>query len=80
MLYLVCDGHLGVDAASFVEETFVQFLTPLIPPTLPDFKDKKGTHDNPLTTSQLSHLLFPLLQLSICLQRSYGWPSARFLS
>ena len=39
---MVADGHLGVDAAAFIEAHFHRTLYSLIPPKLPDWENRKG--------------------------------------
>ena len=41
-MYMVCDGHLGVDAAAFVEAHFHRTLCALMPHEYPDWKHRKG--------------------------------------
>ncbi|GAX80483.1 hypothetical protein CEUSTIGMA_g7921.t1 [Chlamydomonas eustigma] len=40
MLYMVCDGHLGIDAASYVESNLQSLLTPLLPTCLPKWESR----------------------------------------
>lgn len=42
MMYMVCDGHLGVDAAHFVEDHFHRTLSSLLPSKLPDWDKLRG--------------------------------------
>ncbi len=42
MLYMVCDGHSGVDAASYVAENFIRLLCPKLPNKAPNVSHIKG--------------------------------------
>ena len=42
MLYMVCDGHAGREAAQFVSQHFLNTLLPLLPHKQPDFNKAKG--------------------------------------
>ncbi len=42
LMYMVCDGHSGVDAAAFVAENFLRFLNPKLPSKLPDWRNTAG--------------------------------------
>lgn len=42
MLYMVCDGHSGVEAANFVASNFLRMLQPKLPARLPNFNVIKG--------------------------------------
>lgn len=47
MMFMVCDGHAGVEAAKFVTETFHSLLCErllLLPADLPHPSDKSGEH------------------------------------
>lgn len=43
---MVADGHLGINAAAFVEQHFYRLLHPLIPLELPDFENRRGRSDD----------------------------------
>ena len=42
MLYMVCDGHSGVDAASYVAGNFIRLLCPKLPDKAPNVSHIKG--------------------------------------
>ncbi len=41
-MYMVCDGHLGVDAAAFVERLLPRTLVPLLPKAHPNWSSRRG--------------------------------------
>lgn len=41
-LFMVCDGHQGVDAAAFTAQVLPQMLGARLPGHLPDWQDPKG--------------------------------------
>lgn len=56
-MFMVCDGHAGVEAAKFVTETFHSLLCErllLLPADLPHPSDKSGEHKRPSGSSAVS--------------------------
>ena len=51
MMYMVCDGHSGVEAANFVATNFLRILNTKLPNKLPNFTAIKG--------EQACHSCFP---------------------
>ncbi|GFH13236.1 PPM-type phosphatase domain-containing protein, partial [Haematococcus lacustris] len=41
-LFMVCDGHSGPEAATFVASHFLSFLSTRLPGSLPDFNSSNG--------------------------------------
>eukprot|EP00798_Chlamydomonas_sp_ICE-L_P027871 gene27871-12048_t len=41
MLYMVCDGHSGVNAANYVATNFLRLLEPKLPSRMPDISQRK---------------------------------------
>jgi hypothetical protein len=41
-LFMVCDGHQGVEAAAFTTQRLPQMLGQMLPPNLPDWEDSAG--------------------------------------
>lgn len=42
MMYMVCDGHSGVEAANFVTSNFLRILNTKLPAKMPNFSNTKG--------------------------------------
>lgn len=42
MLYMICDGHSGVEAANFVAANFLRILNSRLPPRPPPIHSAKG--------------------------------------
>lgn len=42
MMYMVCDGHSGVEAANFVASNFLRILNTKLPSKLPNFNAPRG--------------------------------------
>lgn len=43
MLYMVCDGHSGSEAANYVAANFVRILNSFLPSKAPNMANTKGT-------------------------------------
>ena len=52
-LFMICDGHSGVDAANFVSTHFIRLLNSKLPNKLPNFSQFKGNQTAPDVRSLL---------------------------
>lgn len=74
MMYMVCDGHSGVEAANFVASNFLRILNTKLPAKLPNFSQPRGACNIAAQSAATTHAQQARAKTFVPMQR---WMSSR---